>query len=292
MKPRFGLIRAKEFLMMDLYTFDLDLAGARRTYEIVNEQYSKIFSHLNVPYHKIAADTGTMGGKTSHEYHLLAQIGEDAIIKCKGCGKIVNKELCREDGKICDACDVTLLETKMGIEIGHTFILEDKYTKALGATYLSKSGKPEVLQMGCYGIGVTRLIAASIEHLSSENEIRWPEKIAPYRVCIITPKEGSKEEESVRDVPAKLYHYLDENSLLRGDVVIDDRSQFTIGKRLKDAQKLGIPFIIVVGSKASGPDQTLEVFHSTSGLMSELSLEESVAFILNLVTFEEQGEAM
>lgn len=275
---------------MDLYTFDLDLEGAKATYELVSQQYSKIFRHLNIPFYKIAADTGNMGGKTSHEYQLLAPIGEDEIVKCLRCEKCVNKELCREDGTICENCDKTQLESKMGIEIGHTFVLEDKYTKALNATYLSKSGKPVVLQMGCYGIGVTRLIAASIEHLSSENEIRWCEMIAPYRVCIITPKEGSKEEESVRDVPAKLYHSLDSHKLLKDDVIVDDRNQFTIGKRLRDAQKLGIPFVVVVGAKASEPEHTLEVFHSNSGSTSELSLSETVQYIVNLVGFEQSRE--
>jgi prolyl-tRNA synthetase len=131
MKPRFGLIRAKEFLMMDLYTFDLDLEGAKATYELVSQQYSKIFRHLNIPFYKIAADTGNMGGKTSHEYQLLAPIGEDEIVKCLRCEKCVNKELCREDGTICENCDKTQLESKMGIEIGHTFVLEDKYTMPL-----------------------------------------------------------------------------------------------------------------------------------------------------------------
>jgi prolyl-tRNA synthetase len=211
-------------------------------------------------------------------------------VNCLSCEKYVNKELCREDGTICENCVKTQLETKMGIEIGHTFILEDKYTKALNATYLSKSGKPVVLQMGCYGIGVTRLIAASIEHLSSENEIRWPEKIAPFKVCIITPKEGSKEENSVKHIPAELYHSLESNKSLKDDIVIDDRNQFTIGKRLRDAQKLGIPFVVVVGAKASEPEHTLEVFHSNSGSTSELSLSETVEYIVNLLAFEEKQE--
>jgi prolyl-tRNA synthetase len=272
--------------MMDMYTFDLDLEGARKTYEIVNEQYANIFQHLNIPFHKIAADTGNMGGKTSHEYHLLASIGEDEIVQCPTCRKAVNKELCIEDGKICEKCDKTSLEVHMGIEIGHTFILEDKYAKALNATYLSKIGKPVVLQMGCYGIGVTRLIAASIEHFSNENEIRWPEKLAPYRVCIIPPKEGSKEEDSVKNLSEQLYNSLEANDSLKDEVLIDDRTNLTIGKRLRDAQNLGIPLIVVVGSKASGPQGQLEVFHTNSNSSSDLSLSETISFIVNLVNLD------
>lgn len=128
-----------------------------------------------------------MGGKVSHEYHFLTSIGEDQIVDCPACSKMVNKEVCIENGKICNKCTQEELIKHNGIEVGHTFILEDKYTKMLKATYLNKAGKPEFLQMGCYGIGVTRMIAASIEYLSNE-ELRWPYILAPYKVCIIGPK--------------------------------------------------------------------------------------------------------
>lgn len=244
MKPRFGLIRAKEFLMKDLYTFDIDLDAAKQTYERVNEQYVKIFEHLKVPFVKINADTGVMGGKTSHEYHILTSIGEDQIVTCDACQRAVNKELCESDGKICEKCTAENLQHHQGIEIAHTFILEDKYSKVLKATFLSKAGKPVPLQMGCYGIGVTRLIAASIEHLSTEHEIRWPAALAPFSVCIIPSKEGSKEEASVKHLTEEIYHQLD-------DAVVDDRTSMTIGKRLMEAKKLGIPHIIVIGAKAA-----------------------------------------
>lgn len=156
MKPRFGLIRAKEFLMKDLYTFDLDLKAAHHTYDEVNKQYSKIFRSLGIPVEKINADTGTMGGHISHEYQLLTNIGEDEIIKCESCHRAVNKELCLKNGKICEKCIPSELKTHQGIEIGHTFVLEDKYSKVMKATFLNRSGRPENLMMGCYGIGVTR----------------------------------------------------------------------------------------------------------------------------------------
>lgn len=279
MKPRFGLIRAKEFLMKDMYTFDLDLEAAQKTYEEVNEQYSKIFKHLKIPYDKIRADTGVMGGNTSHEYHLLTSIGEDHIVKCTTCSRAVNKELCNKDGKICDKCETGNLEKHEGIEIGHTFILEDKYSKALNATYLSKNGKPVVLQMGCYGIGVTRLIAACIELLSTENEIRWPLALAPYKVCLIPPKEGSKEEVLVKHFSEELHGQLELEKGFRDEILIDDRLSMTIGKRLKDAQKLGIPFIIVIGSKAVEHEPKLEVHHIEKGLCMLLTIPETVAYL-------------
>lgn len=266
--------------MKDLYSFDLDLEAARETYEQVNEQYARVFKHLGIPYVKINADTGVMGGNTSHEYHILTSIGEDLIVKCAACERAVNKELCNEDGTICAKCHKDTLETCQGIEIGHTFILEDKYSKVLKATYLSKSGKPVVLQMGCYGIGVTRLIAACIELLSNDHEIRWPRPLTPFTVCIIPPKDGSKEEESVKHLTEELYHLLESSEALRDEVVVDDRTSMTIGKRLMDTKKLGIPYILVVGSKAVNSDPKIELHDTNGNQVLELSISDAVKAIV------------
>ena len=278
MKPRFGLIRAKEFLMKDLYTFDLSIEEAQKTYEEVNDQYSKIFQCLDIPFVKIRADTGLMGGKESHEYHILTQIGEDQIVKCKSCSNAVNKELCL-NGLVCDKCAKSEMEIHQGIEIGHTFNLGDRYSKAFNATFLSKAGKPVVLQMGCYGIGVTRLIAACIENLSMENEIRWPQSVAPYKVCIIPPKEGSKEETHVKHLSNELYCSLELQESLKDEIIIDDRLSMTIGKRLKDSQKLGIPFIIVIGSKATESEPQLEVYHVNQNFCNLMTVSDAINYI-------------
>lgn len=264
--------------MKDLYTFDLDEASARETYEKVNEQYEKLFRRLEVPFEKIAADTGLMGGKTSHEYHILTSIGEDQIVQCRKCSRTVNKELCLESGKICKNCEQ--LETHLGIEIGHTFILEDKYSKTLNATYLNKTGKPVPLQMGCYGIGVTRLIAASIEKMSREQEIRWPLPLAPFKVCIIPPKEGSKEELNKKCSVEEVHHQLEAQlSALKGEILIDDRTNTTIGKRLREIQKLGIPFIIVMGSGVTEDVPLLEVHHLNKDFSSNMTVSEAIKFV-------------
>lgn len=251
MKPRFGLIRSKEFLMKDMYTFDLDLAAAKQTYDEVNNQYRKIFEYLKVPAVKIEADTGAMGGKTSHEYHVLTAIGEDQIVQCKACARAANKELCPDSKVVCEKCQGSSFELHQGIEVAHSFLLEDRYSKVLDATYLSKAGKPVPLQMGCYGIGVTRLVAACVELLSLEHEIRWPIALAPYKVIVIPPKSGSKEETEVKLSSQEVYELLESScKALAGEVFVDDRLTMTIGKRVIEARKLGIPFIIVIGSKS------------------------------------------
>jgi prolyl-tRNA synthetase len=277
MKPRFGLIRAKEFLMKDMYTFDVDMEAAIKTYELVNEQYSKLLNTLKVPFVKIGADTGVMGGKISHEYQILTSIGEDEIVTCAKCSKAVNKELCSADGKICEKCQH--LQHHQGIEIAHTFVLEDKYSKALKATYLSKTGKPIDLQMGCYGIGVTRLIATSIELLSTETEIRWPLPLAPYKICIISPKDGSKEESTVKHLTDEIYHLMESCEGLKDEILVDDRTSMTIGKRLMDTKKLGIPFIVVIGSKAAESESLLEVHSLLDGSVALLNISETISFI-------------
>lgn len=267
--------------MKDLYTFDLDRNEAQKTYEEVNEQYSKIFMHLDIPFIKISAATGVMGGTESHEYHILSQIGEDQIVKCADCSRAVNKELCPDS--VCDNCKKSNLELHQGIEIGHTFILGDKYSKALKATYLNKAGKPAELQMGCYGIGVTRLIAACIEHLSNEKEIRWPQALAPFKVCIIPPKEGSKEEKLVKHLSEEVYRSLEAHESLHDEIIIDDRLSMTIGKRLMDVQKLGIPFIVVIGSKATEAEPLIEVHQVNESLCNLMTVSDAVNFITSHV---------
>lgn len=279
MRPRFGLIRAKEFLMKDLYTFDLDLESAQKTYEEVNDQYVKVFNHLQIPFVKIRAGTGVMGGNESHEYHILTEIGEDQIVMCPTCSLAVNKELCIDGDLICNKCDKANLKQEQGIEIGHTFMLGDKYSKVFKATYSSKAGKPVVLQMGCYGIGVTRLIASCIEYLSTENEIRWPLPLAPYKVCIIPPKEGSNEEAHVKNLTEDLYLSLEKHGYLQDEIIIDDRLSMTIGKRLRDTQKLGIPFIIVIGSKATEPEPQLEIHNVNEGFCKHMTISDAINYI-------------
>lgn len=265
--------------MKDMYTFDVSLEEAKKTYDAVNEQYVRILNHLRIPFIKITADTGTMGGKISHEYHLITDIGEDSIISCAKCSKAINTELSRDD-KICENCNPADLKSQQGIEIGHTFILEDRYSKVFKATFLNKTGKPEVLQMGCYGIGVTRLIAASIELLSSENELRWSQEIAPYKVCILPPKEGSKEESSTKHLENEIYSHLKQSLCDDNDIAIDDRTHMTIGKRLMEMKKLGIPYLIVVGAKSADMNYpTVEVHDLAKNSLSDLSINDAVNYI-------------
>uniref|UniRef100_A0A182M4Y8 Probable proline--tRNA ligase, mitochondrial n=1 Tax=Anopheles culicifacies TaxID=139723 RepID=A0A182M4Y8_9DIPT len=279
MKPRFGLMRAKEFLMKDLYTFDIDRGRCHETYEEVNEAYGRLFSEIGVPFVKVAGDSGTMGGPVSHEYHFPSELGEDQLVQCPRCGIHSNAELFPKLAQRCKNCNGSEnFERQAGIEVAHAFILEDRYTKALGATCLQPNGKPASLQMGCYGIGVTRIIAAAIEVLSNDKEIRWPSALAPYRVCIITPKAGSKEESQASSWVVKLYNDLQTVKHCEGEVIVDDRTQLTIGKRLLDARKMGYPIIVVVGSKVIH-EEIFEVHNLTTDEELNLSYTDTLSTI-------------
>lgn len=260
LKPRFGLLRTKEFLMKDLYTFDSTLESAQETYNQVNDTYTRLLNKIGVKFVKVGADTGIMGGSLSHEYHYPAEIGEDSLLSCKSCGKSGNSELF--NSQKCNECNSDSWSKTQGIEVAHTFVLDDKYTKPLRATVLQPSGKPMPMIMGCYGIGVTRLIAAAVEVLSSETDIRWPLSLAPFSVCIIPPKAGSKEEAKMRGVEENVCNEI-VKVVPSDDVVIDDRTQFTIGKRLMEAKRMGYPFVIILGDKAANDPPQFEIHNLT-----------------------------
>ncbi|XP_057665485.1 probable proline--tRNA ligase, mitochondrial isoform X2 [Diorhabda carinulata] len=249
-KPRFGLMRGREFIMKDMYSFDVDIDNAKKTYEEVCQSYNNIFDAIGVEYVKILGNSGTMGGSLSHEYQFKAQIGEDNVLNCSSCNYTANTELCGDHK--CPNCGETTINIQCGIEVGHTFYLGDKYSKVFNATYVGKDGKSEILQMGSYGIGISRLLAASLEVLSSENELRWPSVLAPYNVIILPPKSGSNEETPTEGRATDLYTKL-ENMIpcLKNNVLLDDRTSLTIGRRFVDAKRVGYQFIIVINKKTA-----------------------------------------
>lgn len=234
-KPRFGLLRAKEFIMKDCYSFDTCEATTLESYNQLQLSYDRIFTDVGVDFIKVAGDSGSMGGSISHEYHLKSAIGEDLLIQCNSCGYSANKELLTTE--CCTKCNSNDISISSAIEIGHTFILGTKYSKPLQATYLKDNGKPELLQMGCYGIGVSRLIAACLEVLSSDNELCWPLRLAPFNVCIIPPKNGSKEESIGKQWMHQLECYMKDYINVGSETVVDDRTHLTIGKRLLEAKR-------------------------------------------------------
>ena len=278
MRTKSGLIRSKEFIMKDLYTFDVDVEHAKKTYESVREAYKKIFDTLQIPYVSVLGDTGSIGGSLSHEYHFLSEIGQDDLLICQNCERGFNVEVraSSEDYK-CSKCDgLQYTEKKKGVEVGHTFLLGDKYSKIFKAKYMPKKGKAQNLQMGCFGLGVSRIMASSLEILSTEeNRLRWPIEITPFKVMIIAPKDGSKESVAMDQV-FQLYDQLNNSNMFFNDVIIDDRPGITVGKKLRDAKKTGYPWVILFGK---------DCIHPTNPVVELHDYEDSISVAVNQILY-------
>ncbi|CAG9818263.1 unnamed protein product [Phaedon cochleariae] len=252
-KPKFGLMRCREFIMKDMYSFDVDVESSIKTYEGVCDSYEKIFRSLNVNIVKVLGSSGTMGGNLSHEYHIKAPIGEDNLLSCNKCDYLANVELCQN--QMCPNCgEDSKINIQNGIEVGHTFLLGDKYSRSLEANFISSSGELKPFQMGSYGLGLSRILAASIEVLSSETEMRWPDSLAPFNVVIIPPKAGSKEDAATKNFAETLYDQLEvQIHQLQDNVLLDDRSSLTLGRRLIDAKRVGYRFVIIINKRTLEP---------------------------------------
>ncbi len=410
-RPRAGLMRGREFVMKDAYSFDASIAGAHASYKLMYDAYCCIFERLGLVFRPVEADTGNIGGSMSHEFQVLADSGEDAIVACDGCDFAANVEKaplaaqpfapigatgparvidtpgtktieslckllgCRPDqtikavlymaddqaavafvrgdrevneikvkkalacanlhladaewfakttgmppgyvgaigttnvqviadfeitampSAVCganakqqhrvdvvparDMADVAFADLRMaiagdpcprcpgklrafrGIEVGHVFYLGQKYSKAMHATFLAEDGKEQHFEMGCYGIGITRILAAAIEQNHDARGIRWPVAIAPYEVAVL-PMALEGEQLTVAE---ELYA-----ALLQVGVaaVIDDRDERP-GVKFNDADLIGYPIQIVVGKRAG--ERVVEVKLRHAGVKLELSVD-------------------
>lgn len=278
-RPRFGLIRTKEFLMKDLYSFDEDVEIAKNTYNMICKTYQDIFDTIGVKYMKVLAASGMMGGSLSHEFHYTVPVGEDTLLICNKCNYGVNKEV-EPKRTICDKCGgESFIETK-GIEVGHTFLLGTKYSEPLNAHYASPKGKT-LLYMGSYGLGLTRILAACLEVISLPKEIRWPQLLAPFLLLIITPKAGSKEEKVAGNLCDELYMSTQQIPGFCDNVIIDDRSDLTIGYRLLKAKRTGYPYIVVIGKSVATSPDVLELHDLNRDQCLHLSKSDLLHYISN-----------
>lgn len=237
-----GLLRNKEFLMKDAYSFHSDRAEFEKYYEKVIGAYRKIFKRMDLDVHLANSHSGSIGGKKSNEFMLISETGENTIYLCGACDYAVNAEL-TTDVKTCPACGGEIKEAK-AIEVAHIFMLDDLYSKKMGAFFTDKDGKKKNFIMGCYGIGIPRLMAAAIEISHDNNGIIWPEAIAPFEVYLIDLTNGKAE---------KIYEKLIEAGI---EVFYDDR-EVSAGVKFADADLLGIPYRLVVSEKI--PDGEIEV---------------------------------
>ncbi|MBI4686348.1 MAG: proline--tRNA ligase [Nitrospirae bacterium] len=238
-RPKSGILRTREFLMKDCYSFDKDEAGLEENYKKHEEAYHRIYKRCGLNFYQVESDPGMMGGSTAHEFMAPSLAGEDEIVLCDKCGYSANREV--EKGDKCPKCNEPLKAEK-AIEIGNIFKLGTKYTIALKAVYLDEQGKEKPIVMGCYGIGPARIAASAVEQSHDRDGIIWPESIAPFDVEIITLNMNKTE---VLNASESLYGVLKSRGV---DALIDDRD-VSPGVKFKDADLIGIPWQIVVGEK-------------------------------------------
>ena len=242
-RPRFGVVRSCEFLMKDAYSFDRDEAGLSVSYERMYDAYTRIFSRCGLETVPVEADTGVMGGDDSHEFMVLAQSGEDTVVRCSACPYAVSKDRADKQkvGDSCPKCGKPL-QLLPAIEMGHIFKLGTQYSAAMEATFLNEEGKLRPYIMGCYGIGVSRVPAAVIETHQDEAGIRWPAEIAPY-VAVIVPV--NLDDPATREMAEQLHREALEAGL---EVLLDDR-EVSGGVKMKDADLIGFPIRILLSKK-------------------------------------------
>jgi len=236
-RPRFGVLRSKEFIMKDAYSFDADEKGLSAVYKRMYDVYCRIFSRCGLEYISCEADPGFMGGNISHEFMAPASCGEDKIAVCKSCKHAAGAG----ESKSCAKCGKEV-QIKTAIELGHVFKLGTKYSKPLGAGFLDEKGEEKDAIMGCYGIGVNRIFAAVIEQNNDKDGIIWPSSIAPYQVVIV---EIDSTNNHIKKESENLYKELKKEGV---DVLLDDRDERP-GIKFKDADLIGIPIKVIVGKK-------------------------------------------
>ncbi len=278
-RPRFGVMRGREFFMKDGYSFDLDEDSARQTYNLIYKTYFKIFKRMGLKPIALRADTGAIGGDLSHEFHILANSGESEIFYDKKFDEISDSddfdiekmqsiyamadEMHDENNCPVDKKD---LVSKRGIEVAHIFNFGTKYSKPMEASITDQNGQKLYPNMGSYGIGVSRVVAGIIEASNDEKGIIWPENIAPFKVALINLK--SNDEDCVNKCE-EIYQKLQANNV---EVIYDDRD-ISAGQKFSTAELIGIPTQIIIGPRGSKNNEA-EIVDRKTGEKKNVSISE------------------
>jgi prolyl-tRNA synthetase len=287
-RPRFGVMRGREFLMKDAYSFDIDTASARRSYHRMFLAYMRTFARMGLKAIPMRADTGPIGGDLSHEFQILAETGESGVFVHKDfvhadwqdtaidyesdlapliadlTGKYAATEE-KRDLEVEKSLGDKLISAR-GIEVGHIFYFGTKYSKAMGAQVSGPNGEPVTVEMGSYGIGVSRLVGAIIEAFHDDAGIIWPDSVAPFKLGLINLKKGDP---ACDEVCESMYRALNRS------VLYDDRDE-RAGVKFADMDLIGLPWQLVVGPKGVAQGK-IEVKDRRTGERSEMSPAEAVA---------------
>jgi prolyl-tRNA synthetase len=246
-RPRAGVLRTREFVMKDSYSFDRDQAGLEERYALHVGAYDRIMERTGLRFYRVESDVGMMGGHGAHEYMAPCAAGEDEVVL--GEGYAANVEVARESPEVEQGLDGSYtrggeaLTVEPAIEIGNIFKLGTRYSEPLGATYLDEHGNEKPIWMGSYGIGPARIVAAAVEQFADEHGICWPKSLAPFAVHLVAVgRPGTPE----RDAAEGLYETL----LGAGVEVLYDDREAGPGEKFADAELLGCPVRLTVGRRS------------------------------------------
>ena len=294
-RPRYGLLRGREFLMKDGYSFHASKEDMVREFDLMEVTYKKIFTRLGLDFRVVDADSGAIGGNGSKEFHVLANSGEDTILVCQDCDYGANIETIYTDEKEVETLnelsyeqlqekEVTKicscggkLSFKKGIEVGHIFQLGDRYSLALKAMFSNENGKPQAFEMATFGIGVSRLVASVIEQNHDVNGCIWTKATTPYMVDVIVS--NAKKEDEL-NIGTKIYENLKELNI---STILDDRKEkkHTYGFKMGDFKLIGFPYAIIVGKKLQ--DGMVEIIDRRTLESQDVKLEDVTSTIQGLI---------
>ena len=278
-RARGYLFRPRTFVMMDAYSFDTNEENMKKTFNKMHDVYMKIFKRLGIKIIPTVSDGGTMGGRTSEEFQAFTQLGEDTILYDEESDIGINKEVLEfkdKDVFIKESGieDISKLKPYSAVELGNNFQLGTKYSESMNLYYKDQDGKDKPYYMGCYGIGLGRIIACLIENNTIKNNEKikgfsLPYNIAPYKIQIVYS-------DNQKDTAEKLYDDLMENGI---NCIIDDREKNSLGEKIKDSYVLGTPYVVILGNKFDG--ENVEVEETKTGKKENIKLNEFTKYFLS-----------
>jgi len=248
LRTKSGLLRGVEFIMKDLYSFHKDEEDLDNYYEKVKKAYFRICRRCGLARQTfLTLASGGSFCKYSHEFQTVTPYGEDTIYFCPKCKIAINRQIIKEENYQCSKCKSKKLEIKKAIEIGNIFKLKDRFSRAFNFSFRDKDGKEKIVFMGCYGIGLSRLMGAIVEVHHDKKGIIWPKSIAPFDIHLIPIFSRKKKiDKKIKKVSGQLYQIGQKEKI---EVLYDDREEISSGEKLVEADLIGIPTRIVVSEK-------------------------------------------
>ncbi len=245
LRAKSGILRGREFLMKDMYSFHRDEEDLKQFYEKMKEVYKCVFERVGIgaQTHLTYASGGSFS-QFSHEFQTVTPAGEDIVYICGSCGTAINDEIIAVQA-CCPTCGECKLKSERAIEVGNIFELKSKFSDAFGMQFKDETGANRPVIMGCYGIGLGRVMGAVVEVFGTENAIVWPESVSPYNVHVIALEGKGEGSQAVRTVAERLVYELEK----KGVTVLHDDRDLRAGEKFADADLLGIPHRVVVSEK-------------------------------------------